>query len=374
MGLFFEPTPDERRALEELAGEIPEIQQTLIRNSDQLTAPDRGAHQQQLAGGRVVLQVERVLPPELHGLGVFAPASAPAGGFTGIGRISTGLGCPHAKTAPDFLGLMLAFMSPAGKRIDFVTINDPTAPTNTPGEFIALLKATADSARTGSQAVLLLSLARHAGLRAAAIATHVIGQTARTTRSSTAYQPVLDRGGAGERDARQVRVRADRGRQHAARSGAGSAVSDPRLARASAGGSAHLRPVLDSVRRRRADADREVDAAVGAGPPREGRPCHVPAYRSRFTRGDARSAPRVGDGREPGNWFEEPDRHGADILPATEYTAARALAYRRSQQERQALPDESIVSFFTTGAISPELADELLRRQRQKQSIAHWTP
>jgi hypothetical protein len=374
VGLFFEPTPDERRALEALAGEIPEIQQTLIRNSDQLTVPDRGAHQQQLAGGRVVLQVERVLPPELDGLGVFAPASAPAGGFTGIGRISTGLGCPHAETAPDFLGLMLAFMSPAGKRIDFVTINDPTAPTNTPGEFIALLKATADSARTGSQAVLLLSLARHAGLRAAAIATHVIGQTARTTRSSTAYQPYWT----GVVRAREtlgkfafvpiedVNTRRDPApdpqyltRDWRARQQAGPLIFDLFWIR-----------FVDEERTpierltRPWEQDHRVKVGLVTFPRID------PGSREATL--EALLASEMG--ANPANWFEEPDRHGADVLPATEYTAARALAYRRSQQERQALPDESIASFFATGAISPDLADELLRRQRHKQSISHWTP
>jgi hypothetical protein len=74
---LFDPTSDARRALEKLADEIPEIQQTLIKNQHQLKSPDRAAHQQQIA-------------------------------HVGIGRVSTGLGCPHLETDPDFLGLMLA--------------------------------------------------------------------------------------------------------------------------------------------------------------------------------------------------------------------------------------------------------------------------
>jgi hypothetical protein len=374
MSLFFDPTPEERRALEELAAEIPEIQQTLIRNSDQLTVPDRGAHQQQLAGGRVVLHIERVLPPELDGLGVFAPASAPAGGFTGVGRISTGLGCPHAETAPDFLGLMLAFMSPAGKRIDFVTINDPTAPTNTPAEFIALLKATADSARTGSQAVLLVSLARHAGLRAAAIATHIIGQTARTTRSSTAYQPYWTG---------VVRARHTLGKFTFV------PIEDVNTRREPAPGPQYLTrdwrerqqagplvfdvfwlPFVDEERTPIETLTRPWQQDHGVKVGTVTFPQLDPGSREAML--EALLASEMG--ANPANWFEEPGRHGGEVLPATEYTAARALAYRRSQSERQALPDESIVSFFTTGAIPPELAEELLRRQRQKQSISHWTP
>jgi hypothetical protein len=374
MSSFFDPTPEQRRALEQLAEEIPGIQQTLISNSDQLTAPDRGAHQQQIAGGRVLLQVEEVLPPELDGLGVFAPPSEPAGGFTGIGRISTGLGCPHAETAPDFLGLMLAFLAPAGRRVDFVTINDPTAPTNTPAEFVALLKATADSARTGSQAVLLLSLARHAGLRAPAIATHIIGQTARTTRSSTAYQPYWTGVVRAHRTlgkftfvpAEDVNPRRDPA------AGPHYLTADWRE-RQQAGALVFEMfwiPFVDEERTPVETLTRPWDqnhrARVGTVTfPRVD-------HATREATLEALLASEMG--ANPANWFEETDRHGADVLPATEYTAARALAYRRSQRERGALSDEALASFFTTGAITPQLAEELLRRQRHKQSIGHWTP
>ena len=188
MATFFDPTPEERRKLEEIAAGIPEMQATLVRNHPQLTMPDRGAHQQQLAASRVVLKAAATLPPALDGLGVFHRGSE----RVGIGRISTGLGCPHAETDPDFLGLMVAFRSPAGRRIDFITINDPTSPTDTPEEFLALLQATATSAASSnllaSRALLLAGLVRHAGLRAPVIATHVTAQTLRTERSTTAYQ------------------------------------------------------------------------------------------------------------------------------------------------------------------------------------------
>jgi hypothetical protein len=371
---FFDPTPEQRRELEQLAEQLPDIQQTLIRNSDQLTQPDRGAHQQQLAGGRVVLQIEQTLPSELDGLGVFAPGSAPAGGFTGIGRISTGLGCPHAETAPDFLGLMLAFLSPAGRRVDFVTINDPTAPTKTPAEFIALLKATADSARTGSQALLLLSLARHAGLRAPAIATHIIGQTARTTRSSTAYQPYWT----GVVRARQTLGKftfvpvEDVNGPRGASAGKDYLTHDWRERQRAGplGFDLFWIPFVDEERTpldtltRPWQQDQRVKVGVVTFPRID--------TASREAMLEALLASEMG--ANPANWFEEPGRHGADVLPATEYTAARALAYRRSQRERQALPDEMIASFFTTGVISPDLAEELLRRQRHKESIGHWTP
>ena len=206
MPTFFNPTPDERRALETIAAGIPDVQQTLVRNHPQLTMPDRGAHQQQIAGSKVWLTLAERLPAALEGLSIFRHPQPGGSPQVGIGRISTGLGCPHAETDPDFLGLMVAFRTPGGRRIDFITINDPTSPTDTPEEFLALLQATADAAGTAgmfaSQAVLLTSLARHAGVRAPAIALHVTGQTRRTVRSSSAYQQVLDRHCPGSRRAR----------------------------------------------------------------------------------------------------------------------------------------------------------------------------
>src|SRR5688572_29441447 len=190
MARFFDPTPDERRALDEIANGIPGVQKTFTTNHPQLTMPDRGAHQQQLAASKVLLTIHERLPAELDGLGVFDRSDRAV--HIGIGRISTGLGCPHAETDPDFLGLMAAFRTKRSRRIDFVTINDPGSPTDTPEEFLALLRATADSAGSESllrsQARLLGGLARHAGLRGAAIAAQVIQQTHRTVRSASAYQ------------------------------------------------------------------------------------------------------------------------------------------------------------------------------------------
>ena len=190
----YNPTPDERRALEALAEEVAGVQRTFVANHPGLAQPDRGAHQPQLGGGKVLLHVNDTLPPELAGLGIFVPTGATP--RIGIGRMSNGLGCPHAETDADFLGLMVAFRAPDGRRVDFITINDPGAPTDTPEEFVALLKATADAAagsqdgglvnQLASQARLLAGLARHAGHRAPAIAAQVIRQTARTSRSSTA--------------------------------------------------------------------------------------------------------------------------------------------------------------------------------------------
>ena len=41
---------------------------------------------------------------------------------------------------------MVAFLGANGRRYDFITMDHSTSPTRTPEEFVALLKATADSA------------------------------------------------------------------------------------------------------------------------------------------------------------------------------------------------------------------------------------
>src|SRR4029077_15190070 len=86
---------------------MPRLQQELLeRASLSLKTADRVAHQYQIAGGRVSLRIATELPSELDGVGLFKPNAD----YTGIGRISTGLGCPHNETYPDFLGLRLAFL------------------------------------------------------------------------------------------------------------------------------------------------------------------------------------------------------------------------------------------------------------------------
>ena len=73
---------------------IPAIQQRLLANASKtMKFADRVAHQYQIAGGRVSLTMGTELPENLDGVGLFRPGSE----YTGIGRISTGLGCPHAE-------------------------------------------------------------------------------------------------------------------------------------------------------------------------------------------------------------------------------------------------------------------------------------
>src|SRR5258708_6636307 len=138
----FRPTAADLARIGRDVARIAAIQQKLVANHPQLTMPDRVAHQYQVAGGKVFLHIAQQLPANFVGVGLFEPGAQ----HIGIGRISTGLGCPHLETDLDFLGLMVAFQTRAGKRVDFLTINDPTAPTDTHPQSVTLLDATADAA------------------------------------------------------------------------------------------------------------------------------------------------------------------------------------------------------------------------------------
>lgn len=381
MSQRYSPSPEERRALERLAEEVAGVQQALVTNHPQLAQPDRAAHQPQLGAGKVLLRVNDLLPPELAGLGIFAPTGATP--RIGIGRISNGLGCPHAETDADFLGLMAAFRAPDGRRVDFITINDPGAPTDTPGEFVALLKATADAAVGGgpgivnmlaSQARLIAGLVRHAGHRAPAIATQVIRQTSRTQRSSTAYQQYWT----GVVRARDVLGKftfvpsADVNGPRPATAGEHYLTEDwtQRQQRGPLEFRLYWIPFIDEATTPLKDLTRgwaeDHRAPVGTVT----FPVADPAAME--TKLMALLASEMGANQ--GNWIED-DRGGAAAdLPATEYTAARFLAYRVSQRTRNALPEAQYATFFEHGTIDPALAAELLRRYQQKRAAGHGQP
>jgi hypothetical protein len=377
----YDPTPDERRALEALAEEVAGVQRTLVANHPGLAQPDRGAHQPQLGAGTVLLHVNDTLPPELAGLGIFVPTGATP--RIGIGRMSNGLGCPHAETDADFLGLMVAFRAPDGRRVDFITINDPGAPTDTPEEFVALLKATADAAAgsqdaglvsaLAAQARLLAGLARHAGHRAPAIAAQVIRQTARTTRSSTAYQqywtgvvrardvlgkftfvPAADVNEHRPDGAGDHYLTEDWTRRHAAGPLAFGLYWIPFLDEAAT-------PLEDLTRGWKEDHRSRVGTVTFAAAD--------PAARE--TKLVALLATEMGANQ--GNWIED-DRGAQPDLPATKYTAARLLAYRVSQRQRKALPEAQYASFFEHGVVEPALAAELMNRYHAKRSARHGAP
>ena len=182
------PTPQDIEQVCRDVEAIIDLQQQILDRDADLKLPDRVAHQYQIAGGRVVLAIAPELPVNLLGVGLFEPLST----HIGIARVSSGLGCPHAETNPDFLGLRLAFQTKAGARADFVAINDPASPTDTHEQFLKLLAATAMGAGQGVLASgwrLVVSLIGSLGLaKGGRISAHVLRQTSRMALSSSAYQ------------------------------------------------------------------------------------------------------------------------------------------------------------------------------------------
>jgi hypothetical protein len=272
---------------------------------------------------------------------------------------------------------MVAFTTAAGRRIDFITINDPTSPTDTPEEFLALLQATADAAGTANmfaqQAKLLLSLARHAGLKAPAIGIHVTRQTDRTVRSSSAYQQYWT-GVVRARDVLGKFTFVPVGETAAGHDQARGPrhLSDDWRARQSAG------PLEFRLEWIRFLSERETPIADLTTPWQDGHRAVVGSVtfpKSDSTTRAARLTALLASelGANPGNWDETSDgpRTG---LPATRFTAARSLAYRESQKNRGALAEEAYAAFFADGTISDALSHELIRRYREKRAAGHWVP
>jgi hypothetical protein len=383
---FFDPTPEARKALEDLVKDIPDVQKTFVENDKHLVRTDRGAHQQQIAGSKVTLRVGSDLPAELSGLGLFEPGNV----WNGIGRLSTGLGCPHAETDPDFLGLMVAFRAAAGRRVDFITINSPAAPTDTAGEFMALLKATADAAGTeiplggagdlglgniaATQAKMLLSLAKHAGVKAPGIMQDLVKQTAITVRSSSAYQQYWT----GIVRARDVLgkftfIPTTDVNKHRGLSPGRKHLSEDWKQRQSKGALEFrlywipfLSEKLTPLKKLTKGWSEEHRVQVGT--------ITFPMVDPNST--DAKLAALLASdmGSNPGNWISGAPGSDASELPATEFTAARFLAYRLSQQGRGALPEDMYNSFFERGEIGRELANELIRRYSEARAAGHAVP
>jgi len=377
----FRPSRDDLARIASEVGAMPDVQATLVKNHPDVTVPDRVAHQYQIAAGRVMLKVAAQLPEVLSGLGLFEPNRE----HSGIGRISTGLGCPHAETDPDFLGLMLAFQTPAGARVDFLAINDPTSPTDNHRDFMTLLEATAAAAGAKSPfgdgeaslanlAASNLTFVKHliaklGPVHGAATAAHVIKQTSRTAISSSAYQTFWT--GIAE-----------------ANGTAGKFVIVPTIAdqnphRSVGAGARHL--TIDwRSRQARGDVtfglfwipfiDQDQTSTTALTKAWEEQRQQV--GRIIFPKQDANDKDAAlwamlaaEMGANAGHWIA--DRAGKIPEPGTEFAAARKLAYRISQQGRDALPDARYAEVFRTGIIGDDLAEELRRRRARKSAAGH---
>jgi hypothetical protein len=359
---------DIERVAADVAG-IPAIQRRCLANSSaNMKFADRVAHQYQIAGGKVSLRICSELPANLDGVGLFISGLE----CTGIGRISTGLGCPHAETIPDFLGLRLAFRAPNGARVDFIAINDPAAPTDTHVEFMSLLAGTADAAGraiVASETTVSLSLVRSLGLaRGAQILGHITKQTLRTALSSTAHQSywtgIVEAGGVLGKCVF-------------------APVHDENKFPGVAAGAHHL---TEEWRERQASGPVEFDlywlpfideqATSLLLLTRAWQEHRCLVGRATFPRSNPESDEAVlwaalaaEMGANPGNWVR--DRANSIAEPQTEFGLARQIAYRKSQEGRSALPESEYADVFSSGVISDALAAELRRRRDAKRSAGH---
>jgi hypothetical protein len=356
---------------------IPDIQEQLLATSPALAVRDRVAHQYQIAGGKVVLQISSSLPPEIQGCGLFVPDQV----YVGIGRVSTGLGCPHAETDPDFLGLRLSFMAPEERRVDFIAINDPASPTDDHRSFVALLHATVASTkaakavgglpiagRVASSLGLAAALIGRMGVvKGAGTALHVARQTNRTARSKSALQPywtgVVEIGGRSGKfvflpghesvEPAQIGPRSQRlTRDWRGRQSAGPVTFD-----------VYWTPFIDEAGTSRTNlsrAWREQLRLIGQAVFPQQLPEDETAGLWALLADEM--------GADPGNWVGA--RKGS-IDNAVEFTTARTIAYRSSQTGRNALPAETYREIFTTGLLPPSLETELRRRRDLKLASGH---
>lgn len=378
----FRPAPQD---LERIAGEvaaIPTIQAELLANHPDLAAADRGAHQYQIAGSRVELRIDDVLPAALDGIGLFEPGAT----HHGIARLSTGLGYPHLETDPDFLGLMAAFQTKAGQRVDFLAINDPTSPTDDHRDFVAVLEATAASAgaeapfagkagaldlldlaavQTGFTLAMMRKMGPRKGLKALR---HILGQTLTTARSSTAYQTywtgIVEIGGTAGKFVLVPTV--DDNPRRALRPGERHLSAEWR-ARQAAGDVVFRLGWLPFVSEQDTSTTRLTEPWVEQRHP-------VGLLRFPQVAPDSEeaalwSALAAEMGANPGNWVR--DRQDGIALPGTEFGVARQIAYQKSQEGRGALPPADYAEVFETGRIGAALAAELHRRRAAKRAAGH---
>jgi hypothetical protein len=376
------PTERDFLAVGEDVAAISDIQKRTLTKCPHLHVPDRVAHQYQIAGSKVTLHVESVLPPQVEGVGLFQPGAD----YIGIGRISTGLGTPHNESDPDFLGLRLAFQSRPGRRVDFLSINDPTSPADDHHRFMQVLQATGDAAgaeapHIGSlpdvhladlaveQTEFALALAKRIGLAAAPTLFHLTRQTIKATLSSTAWQTYWT--GIEEINSAPCKFtllpERDENHRPGLHPGGQHLTGDWRARQSQADVLFRLYwiPYLD---------ENQTPTTVLTTPWHEdgkqliGTVC--------FPRQDPASADAHvwailanEMGASPANWVH--DRDDTISEPSTEFGLARKLAYQNSQQGRSALEPSWYESAFSTGVISPELGAELNRRQTCKDELGH---
>lgn len=379
----FRPTSDNLESIAKEVAEIGAIQKKALETNKHLNLPDRVAHQYQIAGGKVTFRAADELPEPLREVGIFQPGVE----RIGIGRISTGLGTPHIETNPDFLGLMMAFQTKEGRRVDFLAINDPTSPADNHKDFMDILHATGEAAGAevpfvgdwgaynglnlmAEQKAFGRALKNRMGLlKAGRTLLHLTKQTSRTFRSDTAYQTywtgVEEIGGTAGKFAF---VAAQDENKHPKLQPGERYLSEEWKKRQRSGEVKFLLYWISYL----SEAKTPTKALTT---PWEEDHKQLAGVVS-FDRVDPESeeaqlwailASEMG--ANPGNWVH--DKGDSIGEAATEFGSARKIAYRLSQEGRGALETKWYRSVFETGQISLDLAQELKRRREAKQKANH---
>lgn len=379
----FRPSAADLERIDQDVAEILDIQRKLLAKDAALKFPDRVAHQYQIAGSRVVFQIANDVPEPLSGVGLFQPGAQ----HRGIGRISTGLGTPHLETNPDFLGIMVAFQTPDGQRVDFLGINNPTAPTNDHRAFMSVLYGTGESAGAdvpfvgklgahdlvnlgAQQTEFGLALSHRMGvIKAGETLLHLTRQTLATALSSTAYQRYWT------------------GIVEVGSTGGKFTFVPTREENRAPGFHAGLRHLSDEWKNRQAQGDIEFELFWISFLSEEKTPTKAltrPWQEDHKQRVGAVVFPKIDFGSadaslwailamemgaNPGNWIA--DKRNSIQQPASEFGLARKIAYQKSQEGRGALQPNFYESVFSTAQITPELAQELKRRHDTKLKAGH---
>ena len=382
------PSAKELNDISEDVSKVQDIQQQLLNNHKDLHFTDRVAHQYQIAGGKVTFKVADKLLSELQGVGLFEPGAE----HIGIGRLSTGLGTPHLETNPDFLGIMVAFQTKDGHRVDFLAINDPTAPTDNHRDFMDVLHATGDSA--GAEMPVIGELGerdigdliaeqwefakalreRMGWFKAGKTLGHIFKQSIRTLRSTTAYQTYWSGIVEVDETAGKFTLKPTKDESQDMKLDPGERyLSEEWKKRQEEGDIEFLLywiPFLNEDKTPTQELtdrwEEEHKKLVGV----------ITFPKTNLDSEESKLWAILASeiGANPGNWVH--DKENSIKEPATEFGIARKIAYQKSQEGRGALNPEWYRSVFETGKINAELAHELSKRRSEKEKAGHvsWAP
>ena len=372
---LFRANADDLRRIDADVAEISEIQRQLRDRHPELKCLDRAAHQYQIAGSKVLLRVATELPEGFSGIGLFVPGIE----HIGVGRVSTSLGTPHVETDRDFLGLRVSFLTAAGQPVDFLAVNSPALPVDDRRDGMHFLRGTADAAGASpivpsplavGQALMRASLIKHMGFaKAEKTLGHIAQQSARTARSSTAYQSSWTGVVEVSHTLGKFTLTPLTAENHERTLYPGERYLTQDWARRQASRDITFGMYwIGYLDEHRTSLERFTQPWMETHKSLVG---HLVFPFHDTTTDDAKlwAALAAEMGANPGNWIS--DARDSVREPSTEFGLARKFAYERSARGRNALPLSAYRAALRTGQIDDELAAELRRRLERKRRLRH---